>query len=145
MNASESKYLLLVQKLPEDLVRVVGSFLPKTTLIWLNKTFYRKYHKKIRGMIPEKLYDNYIRGIIREDNSFVFSYIARENITRWTCSKNIIYKNVSYPNFATLLNDFCVANNSTNCRNILETLLDESGLSKNQHKKNRYVSIRWRT
>jgi hypothetical protein len=145
MSASESKYLFLVQKLPEDLVREVSSFLPKTTLVWLNKTFYRKYHKKIRGMIPEKLYDNYIRSMVRQDNSFAFSYIAQENIIRWTCNNNIIYKNVSYPNFASLLNDFCVENNSTNCRNVLEMLLNESGLSKNQHKKNRYVSIRWRT
>ncbi len=131
--------------MPEDLVRVVASFLPKTTLVWLNKTFYRKYHKKIRGMIPEKLYDNYIRCIVREDNEFAFNYIAQENIVRWTYDKNIIYKNVSYPNFASLLNDFCVVNNSTKCRNLLEILLNESGLSKNQHKKNRYVSIRWRT
>lgn len=145
MNTSESKYLLLVQKLPEDLVRIVLSFLPKTTFVWLNKTFYRKYHKKIRGMIPDKLYDNYIRAMVRQDNANVFKYIAEENIVRWTCNKNIIYKNVSYSNFACLLNDFCVLNNSTNCRNILETLFDESGLSKNQHKKNRYVSIRWRT
>lgn len=145
MKVSESTHLLLVKKLPEDLVSVVSSFLPKTTLVWLNKTFYRKYHTKIRRIIPDKLYDNYIRSMARQDNSFTFSYIAEENIVRWTCNKNIIYKNVSYPNFASLLNDFCVSNNSTNCRNVLETLLDESGLSKNQHKKNRYVSIRWRT
>ena len=145
MTTSESKYLLLAQKLPEDLVRVVASFLPKTTLVWLNKTYYRKYHKKIRGMISDKFYDNYIRSMVRQENDFVFSHIAEENIVRWTYDKNIVYKNVSYPNFASLLNDFCVANNSTNCRNILETLLNESGLSKNQHKKNRYVSIRWRT
>ena len=145
MNVSESKYLLLVQKLPEDLVKVVTSFLPKTTLVWLNKMFYKKYHKKIRALIHDKLYDNYIRSMVRQDNYFVFKHIAEENIVRWSCNNNIIYKNVSYPNFASLLNDFCVLNNSTNCRNILETLLDESGLSKNQHKKNRYVSIRWRT
>jgi len=96
-------------------------------------------------MIPKKLYDNYLRSMVRQDNSFVFNYLAKKNILRWTLKKNIVYKNISYPNFAAFLNDFCLSNNSTKCRNILEILLDESGLSKNQHKKNHNVSIRWKT
>jgi hypothetical protein len=80
--------------------------------------------------------------MVRLDNSFVFKVIAKENIMRWTCDKNILYKNVSYPNFLSFLNDYTIKNNSTRCRNLLQSIFDETGLSKNQHKKNRYVSIR---
>jgi len=145
MNTQESEYLLLLQKMPEDIVRVVSEFLPIRTIMWLNKNFYIKYHKKVRSMIAPKLYDNYIRDMVRLDNSFVFKFIAKENIMRWVCEKNIIYKNVSYPNFLSFLNDFTIRNNSTKCRNLLQSIFDEMGLSKNQHKKNRYVNIRWRT
>lgn len=145
MNTLELEYLLLLQKMPEDIVRVVSEFLPIKTIMWLNKSFYIKYHKNVRSMIAPKLYDNYIRDMVRLDNSFVFKFIAKENIMRWICNKNIVYKNVSYPDFLSFLNDFTINNNSTNCRNLLKTIFDEMGLSKNQHKKNRYVNIRWRT
>jgi hypothetical protein len=145
MNTQEYDYLLLLQKMPEDIVRVVSEFLPIRTIVWLNKEFYIKYYKKIRSMIVPNLYDNYIRDMVRLDNLFVFKFIARENIMRWMWNKNIIYKNISYSNFLSFLNDFTIKNNSTNCRNLLKSIFNETCLSKNRHKKNRYLNIRWRT
>jgi len=132
--------------LPKEIIMTIGAFLPPKTLMWLNKVFYVKFHKNVRSMINRNLYDNYIRDMIRLDNSFVFYFIVKENMKRWTiCIKNLVYKNVYYPNFASFVIDYCIQNNATKCRNIVTEFLNTSGLSKNQHKKNRYLNIRWRT
>jgi len=142
MNTCKFNYTLL----PKEIINMIGGFLPPKMLMWLNKKFYIKFHKNVKSMIDPKLYDNYIRDVVRLDNSFVFYYITKENIQRWVlCNKNINYKNAYYPNFVSFIIDYCIQNNATKCRNIVNNFLNSSGLGKNQHKKIRYLNIRWRT
>lgn len=136
-----TSFVCILEKIPEDVVILIGEFLPVTTLLWLNKKCYIENHKKIRKMIPPKLYDNYIRDMVRKENAFILSFIAKENIQRWMIKKKVVYKNISYANYAAFLSDYCVQHNSTNCRNVLSK---ETGLSKNQHKNNRKLNIRWK-
>ena len=134
----------LLKKMPEELIRIIKEYLPISVLLFLNKTLYLKYHKNVISMIPKNLYDNYIRDIIRTDSHFVFYLIVKENIMFWVCNKITTYKNVSYPNFYCFINNYCIINQANNCRNALEKVFKESGLSKNQHKKNRILNIKWR-
>jgi hypothetical protein len=112
--------------------------------MWLNKEFYFKYHKQVRSTIPKHLYTNYIRDIVRNDLSFVFDLILNENKIKWGLNKEIIYKKNKHKNFFSFLNAFCIENKSNKCRDLFLEYISKANLSKNQHKKNNYVNIRWR-
>jgi len=143
MNNTICLYSLL-KKMPEELIILIKEYLPISVLLFLNKKFYFKYHKNVKTIIPKNLYDNYLRHMVRNDAHFVFSLLAKENIKCWVYDKIIIYKNICYPNFYCFIKNYCIINKANNCRNALEKNFNESGLSKNQHKKNRILNIKWR-
>jgi len=130
--------------LPNEIIINIKEYIPYTGLLVLNKNFYFKHHKYFKKLIKEKLYENYIRDIVRKDYYFVFDLLIKENYKFWYHVKRYIYKNVIYGNYICFLQSYCIENESTNCRNLLNKFLNESGLSKNQHKKNTIKNIRWR-
>ena len=134
----------LLQLLPEDLLNVIYEYLTTSTLAWLNKTNYIEHHIKIRKLIPNKMYDNYIRSTLRNDDSFVFQYIILENYNYWTNMKQFHYKNKKYADYLHFLQDLSIHHNSTNCKNIIVEYINKTGLGKNQHKKKRTKNIRWK-
>jgi hypothetical protein len=127
--------------MPIEILHIIYDYLPLYAFMWLNKHFYLKYHYLLKRHIRPVLYDSYIRNVARNDNYFVFLQIVEENQFIWKVPKRFVYRNVSYSNYLSFITDFCIKNNSTNCRNIL---IQETGLSQNQHKKNRYLNIRWK-
>lgn len=137
--------ITFIKNLPEEIAILVWEFLPTSVTMWLNKSMYVKNHYLVRTLVSKNLYESYIRCMVRKDFAFAFKFIVKENIMRWNCCKNIIYKNISYPNFYCFIKEYCIINESTNCRNVLEQIFNESGLSKNRHKKNNILNIRWRT
>jgi hypothetical protein len=139
----ENKYLLLVQQIPDDLIRYIKKFIPLSTLVWLDKKTYFKNHHIIHKLIPTSKYESYVRDMIRKDNQLVTSCLMRENFKRWTSYKKYSYKNIIYQNFNYFLLDYCRENKSTNCSNIINEYLKDSRLSKNQHKKNIVRNIKW--
>jgi len=140
----KDKILIKINKLPHELVDHIKDFIPFSTLIWLNKKIYKKHHKIVKQLIMRSEYENYIRDTIRRDHDFVFKYLLKENFQKWLSMKKYIYKNIIYSNYIMFLNGFCIDNKSDNCRKIIQALLDETGLSKNQHKKNTITNIRWK-
>jgi hypothetical protein len=127
--------------LPIEVVNSICKYLPLHVVMWLNKELYLKNHAIVKHMISRLLYDNYIRDMIRKDNDFIFLQILSENADIFDVPKIIVYKRISYPNYFAFINDFCILNKSAKCRTIL---LELTGLSQNQHKKNRYLNIRWK-
>ena len=79
---TENKYLLLVQKMPEDIIKYIKKFLPLSTLVWLDKQTYIKNHHIIYKLIPTNKYESYVRDMIRKDNQLVISCLRRENFKR---------------------------------------------------------------
>ena len=139
----ENKYLLSIQKMPEDIIMYIKEFIPWSTLVWLDKKTYIKNHHIIYKQIPTNKYESYVRDMIRKDNLLVISCLMRENFKRWTNYKKYLYKNTIYQNFNYFLLDYCRENNSTSCSNIIKEYLQDSRLSKNQHKKNIIRNIKW--
>jgi len=135
----------LLQILPVDVLYIIYNYLPQSTIMWLTHKDYMKNHKYIKHLIPNKLYDNYIRNIIRKDCDFVFQFIIKENYIHWF-RHSFTYKNTKYPTYTNFLHDLCIQNNSTNCKNIILEYMNMSktGFHKNQHKKNRNKNIRWK-
>lgn len=133
-----------INNLSNELVIIIKSYLPKTSLIFINKYYYKNYHYLIKKMIHEKHFENYMRTTIRTDNDFVFSHILLDFYKDIYKIKNYKYKNILYKNYYNFLLDYCIQNNSIKCRNILNDFLKVQGLCQNQHKKNSLIHIRWK-
>jgi len=133
-----------INTLPSDLIVLIKSFIPKTTLLFLNNYYYKKYHYLIKKYIKGFNFENYIRTIIRQDNSFVFSQILIDYNKDISNIKQYIYKNILYKKYYYFLIDYCIKNNSIKCRDILNDFLKLQGLCQNRHKKNTFIHIRWK-
>ena len=137
-------FLKNMDNLPVELVLIVSSYIPAAAKIFLNKELYFKYHYLFRDYINRKQLENYIRTTIRQDNDFVFKQILIENHQKWLNMKKYLYQDCIYANYIYFLKTYCVENQSTKCKELITNLLEELGLSKNQHKKNIIRHIRWK-
>ena len=133
-----------ISKLPDELIDIIQSYIPISTLLLLNKTNYELYHKHVKQFIPRNLYETYVRSIVRKDCDYVFRQILYENFDKWLKIKKYQYQNTVFLNYLYFIKGYCIENNSMNCKSIIDDYLELSGLNKNQHKKNINRSIRWR-
>jgi hypothetical protein len=141
----KDNYIVLLNNLPEDLIFEIKKFIPLSISIWFQREDYIKNHKIVKSLIPRTQYENYIRDMIRKDCSFVFKLLLEENFYKWLNLKKYIYKYIVFDNYIYFLQNYCIENDSTNCRNVMQEFLKDTGLSKNQHKKNTIKNIkRWR-
>lgn len=134
-----------VDKLPEVLVDIVYSYVPKSVTMFLTKENYMKDHYLIREFINKRKIEQYIRSMVRQDNDFVFKQLLVENYRRWLNMTKYYYKECIYGNYLNFLESYSIDNQSTKCRKIINIFLEEQGLSKNQHKKKTIRYIRWKT
>jgi hypothetical protein len=133
-----------INRLPCELVMMIKSYLPKSSLIFLNRYYYKKYHYFVKNIISKNNFENYLRDIIRRDNKFVFSQILLDFHKNISKIKNYVYKNIMYKNYFYFLIDYCIKNSSIKCRNVLNEFLKVQGLCQNRHKKNTFIHIRWK-
>ena len=139
-----SKYFQNINYLPKDLYLIINSYIPAIAKISLNKELYMKYHHLFKGFINRRELENYIRTIVRQDHDFVFNQLLQENYNKWFNIKKYFYQDCIYANYIYFLKTYCVENQSTKCKEIINILIEELGLSKNQHKKNIIRNIRWK-
>lgn len=146
MKFSNKKEDLLqnITKIPEVLIDIVYEYIPLSTKIFLTKKKYSENHYLVKSYINKRQYENYIRSMVRQDNSFVFSFLMHENIIIWTRIHNYLYKDHTYPNYILFLHEYCIENESTRCRELLDKYIEILGLNKNQHKKSTHNNSRWR-
>lgn len=130
-----------IDKLPDVLIDIIQSYLPINKIIFLNKRNYLTNHKKL--YINKDIFDNYVRDMARKNNWFVLEQILEENYKKWLKMK-YKYKNIIYHNYMAFLISFCIENHATNCRNIIFIFLEKHGISKNQHKNNTFINVKWK-
>jgi hypothetical protein len=133
-----------IDKLPDVLIDIVYSYIPKSVTMFLTKENYMKDHHRIREYINKRKIEQYMRAMVRHDNDFVFNQLLVENLNRWINMKKYYYKECIYGNYLNFLESYCIENDSVKCRKIIYNFLEEQGLSKNQHKKNTIRYIRWK-
>lgn len=104
-----------IHLLPTEMIDIIKGYIPISVRILLNKTQYLLYHP----IIYYAAGDNYVRHIVRDDHSFVFEQIAKERKKQWKYQKKYKYKNNIYKNYIHFLSAFCIENQATGCRNIL--------------------------
>jgi hypothetical protein len=139
-----NKFFDNVKNLPEVLVDIIYEYIPVTTKIFLNKDYYINNHHLIKSLINKRQYENYIRCLIRQDNDFAFKFVMDENLLIWLHLRKYIYKDYTYNNYIFFLHDYCIDNESTKCRELIESFIEKLGLCKNEHKKNITRYVKWR-
>ena len=132
----------ITKRLPPELIRYIKEYIPKKTFVFTNRENYNLYHSLIQPSIIE--YESYIRAMIRQDNEFVFKKIIEENISKWYEIRQYKYKNMIFKNYLYFVMNFCIENESNNCRKTILDFLKEHGLGKNLHKKNIVKYIKWK-
>jgi hypothetical protein len=132
----------ITKRLPPELIRYIKEYIPKKTFVFTNRANYNLYHPLIKSSITD--YESYIRAMIRQDNEFVFKKNLEENYSKWYEVRQYMYKNMIFNNYLYFVMNFCIENESTNCRKILFDFLKEHGLGKNLHKKNIVKYIKWK-
>lgn len=137
-----NSFMIKILRLPDEIIRYIKEFITTKYLVFVNKEYYNLYHPHIKHSI--KNYENYIRDMIRNDNDFIFEKIVNENYKKWIEIKNYNYKNFIYKNYFYFVINYCIENESTNCRNYINSFVKELGLCKNQHKKNFVKYIKWK-
>ena len=131
-----------IRLLPQDILLIIKEYISKKKFIFTNRENYYLYHILLKPSISN--YENYIRDTIRRDNQFVFDRIVRENYYKWTEILQYRYKNMIFKNYFYFTINYCIENESTNCRLTIHNFLKEHGLCKNLHKKNVVKYIRWK-
>ena len=132
----------ITRRLPDELVRYIKEYIPKKELAFTNRENYNLYHHLIKPSIKD--YESYIRAMIRQDNEFIFKKIIKENCSKWYEIIQYKYKNMIFKNYLYFVMNFCIENDSNNCRKIISDFLKEHGLGKNLHKKNVVNYIKWK-
>lgn len=130
-----------ISDLPNVIIDIIFEYIQKSNIIFLNTTYYKIYHHLLKKNI--KLYESYIRDIIRRDNDFVFKEIIRENNYRLIKCTNYIYKDMIFNNYIYFLQYFCIEHYSEKCRQLVLEELSKRNLCKNLHKKNIVKYIKW--
>ena len=133
-----------IDNLPQELVDYIKDFIPPTTLVWLNKENYTKYSKKIRGMISDSRFEDYIRDMVRQDNDFVMRHIINENIYRWIKLKRWRYKNIIYFDYIHFIYNYATEYQSFKCRDLIDNIATQL-FGEKWHKKNgiKYIRRKW--
>jgi phosphoribosyl-ATP pyrophosphohydrolase len=132
----------ITKRLPPELIRYIKEYIPKKTFIFTNRENYNLYHYLLKPSIKD--YESYIRAMIRQDNDFVFQKIIEENYNKWYEIIQYKYKNMIFKNYLYFVMNFCIENESNNCRKTIFEFLKEHGLGKNLHKKNIVKYIKWK-
>jgi phosphoribosyl-ATP pyrophosphohydrolase len=132
----------ITKRLPPELIRYIKEYIPKKEFVFTNKVYYNLYHSLITPTIKD--YESYVRAMIRQDNEFVFKKIIEENFSKWYQIRQYKYKNMIFNNYLYFVMNFCIENESNNCRKTILEFLKEHGLGKNLHKKNIVKYIKWK-
>lgn len=135
-----------INKLPNEIVSIIESYVPETRKLFWSKALYEANHKLLLQYlsIHNKNIEEYIRSIIRRDHDFVFSRLLVDNFDRWSNLRNYLNKDCIYMNYLVFLNSYCLDFDSQKCLQLLKPIIDKLGFSKNQHKKNLIKYIKWR-
>ena len=132
----KERYLLEnVNKLPEELVDIIYSYIPHKVTLFLTKNMYLFNHHLIRNYIKRYDIEEYFRTTIRKDNDFVFKIQLYENYRNWINLKQYYYKGQIFASYLYFINSYCYDNYSEKCIKVINNFFTEQGLRKNQLKK----------
>lgn len=75
--------MIYLNKLPDDVLNNIFLFINNSEKIFLNKDNYFKFHKLVMNRMDGRIFECYLREMIRFDYSFVFEQILKEKLNFW--------------------------------------------------------------
>lgn len=119
-HTESERFVNLYNILNDDVIGIIKNNLPEDVLVWLNKEYYIQYHSAIKKRIPENEYNEYINDIVKNDCSFVFEQILKENFDKFHKWKLYTYKNIRFHSYLTYLRYYARSNNSIKCLKVID-------------------------
>jgi hypothetical protein len=133
--------------LPMDVLMIIFDYLPSTTKVWVNKTYYMQYRHLIKSMISTQRFNNYVISTVRNDDAFVMDHIMFENKQQWFTdlinNKKYRHRSNIYTCFLYFIYEYAIEQNSNKCRECIEQCATEL-IGPKWHKKNKASSFRRR-
>ena len=87
--------------LPEDLVNIIFSYIPRKTLVLTNKYYWKMNYNETYN---NKLQPSYWRWLLRNDYNFIFNQYLMNSLSYFLKEKKVIYKSQIYPRKLELVN-----------------------------------------
>lgn len=112
--------------LPEDLVNIIFSYIPRKTLVLTNKYYWKMNYKE---SYDSKLQASYWRFILRNDFSFIFEEYISNSLSYFLKEKKTIYKSQIYPRKLELVNYLInFTFDSQKCKIVLDKIMKNKRL-----------------
>ena len=112
--------MIYLSLIPDDLLEnYIFKYLNCYDKVFLNKENYIKYHYIIMKKMDGKIFEKYLRDIIRLDYKFVFNQILNEKLTFWLIyNKCIRYEKLIFPDYFEYINYLINKHNSGKIKNL---------------------------
>tara|TARA_B000000557_G_scaffold263842_1_gene267617 strand:- start:2744 stop:3193 length:450 start_codon:yes stop_codon:yes gene_type:complete len=134
--------------LPEDIIWLIGKYVRDHDKIWLCKRYYFTYHHLVfeSGLKREKVFDDYMRKVLRNNSFFVLTHLLELFGSKWILyppNKRWKYKNMVFPSYMDMVIYWSKSFKSGRCENNIIDYLKNNGFSTNRYKQNKQRNIKW--
>ena len=138
--------MIYIDLLPNEILDIIFEKLLSSQKIFLNKKYYNKYHYLVKNIIEPKMYESYLRDIIRFDYVIVFNEIIKEKFEYWMIyNKSIKYQNFIFTNYFSYINYLVNKYNSFKIKEqIISNLIKNNCVNKWQDKPKNLKRNEWR-
>ena len=133
-------FLLNLSSFPNDILKIIYEFIPSHNLIFLTSLNYKKSHSelKLTYNLNNKMWERYIKFILRKDYHYVMKQILNENWRIWNVSfyhnKKIIYKNNIFNKYIDFIRELANEYESIKCKTLINDCYKENNISINKNK-----------
>lgn len=138
--------MIYIDLLPNEILDIIFEKLLSSQKIFLNKKYYNKYHYLVKNIIEPKMYETYLRDIIRFDYVIVFNEIIKEKFQYWMIyNKSIKYQNFIFTNYFSYINYLVNKYNSFKIKEqIISNLIKNNCVNKWKNKPKNLKRNEWR-
>lgn len=138
--------MIYIDLLPSEILDIIFEKLLSSQKIFLNKKYYNKYHYLVKNIIEPKMYETYLRDIIRFDYVIVFNEIIKEKFQYWMVyNKSIKYQNFIFTNYFSYINYLVNKYNSFKIKEqIISNLIKNNCINKWQDNPKNLKRNQWR-
>ena len=127
-----------IYHLPEDLEKIIFSYISHKDLSLANKYYWKQHYNKT---YDDKLQPSYWRWLLRNDYHFIFNQYLTNSLSYFLKEKKVIYKSQIYPRKLELVNYLInYTFDSQKCKIVLDKIMKSGGLG---YKKIRVKLNKW--
>ena len=104
----------------DDILKIIYEYIPRCVCYLVNRENHSLNYSIRYEQIMDRMKDNYIRYLLRNDLSFLFEKILNIEYYRWIKKHKYTYKHRNYKNYLEFINFYIYENNSGKCMNIFK-------------------------